>query len=86
MKSLKVIPPTCLDVVCRQLEESHQKDEKQKSEEPKDDEDQEIPAEDNAIEMTDDFDGKIHDGDKEGHCEIHCVLMPFFAARRSDSF
>jgi len=45
------------------LEESLKPGEKQQTNEENQ---PDIPAEDNAIEMTDDFDGKLNDGDKQG--------------------
>jgi hypothetical protein len=48
---------------CLKLEEGRRADEKQEAEQENE---QDIPAEDNAVEMTDDFDGRLHDGDQKG--------------------
>lgn len=55
---------TCLNVTVLQLEDAHQKDKQEEKEENIGD-GEKIKEEENGIEMSEDFDGQLHDADEE---------------------
>ena len=59
---MDVAKSLCAILLCLQLEDAHQKDKQEEEKADKGDDDT-IKEEDNGIEMSEDFDGQLHDAD-----------------------